>query len=78
MRISRLQNRPNPRKFRTNVANLHVSPLIRSIAAGAAAIAVAIGAYAIGNSSSSNGASATPNAPPPAQSGQAPPIGQVP
>jgi hypothetical protein len=36
--------------------------LTRSIAIGTAAIAVAIGAYAIGNSSSSNGASGTANA----------------
>jgi hypothetical protein len=36
--------------------------LTRSIAIGAAAIAVAIGAYAIVNSSSSNGASGTANA----------------
>ncbi len=52
--------------------------LTRSIAAGAAAIAVAIGGYAIANSSSSNGASGVATAAPPAQSGQAPRVGQVP
>ncbi|MDQ6796223.1 MAG: hypothetical protein M3067_15670 [Chloroflexota bacterium] len=52
--------------------------LTRSIAAGAAAIAVAIGGYAIANSSSSNGASGAATAAPPAQSGQAPRVGQVP
>jgi hypothetical protein len=53
--------------------------LSTSIAAGAAAIAVAIGAYTVGNaSSSSNGASGTANAAPPAQSAQAPQVGQVP
>jgi hypothetical protein len=53
--------------------------LTTSIAAGAVAIAVAIGAYAVGNaSSSSNGASGTANAAPPAQSAQAPQVGQVP
>ena len=53
--------------------------LTTSIAAGAVAIAVAIGAYALGNaSSSSNGASGTANAAPPAQSAQAPQAGQVP
>ena len=36
--------------------------LTRSVAAGTAAIAVAIGAYAIVNSSSSNGASGNANA----------------
>jgi hypothetical protein len=46
--------------------------LIRSIAAGAAAIAVAIGAYAIGNTSSNDSASGSANAAPRAQSGQAP------
>jgi hypothetical protein len=50
-----------------------------TIAAGAVAIAVAIGAYAVGNaSSSSNGASGTTNAAPPAQSAPAPQVGQVP
>jgi hypothetical protein len=52
--------------------------LIRSTAAGAAAIAVAIGGYAIADSNTSNGASGTANAAPPAQSGQASPVGQVP
>jgi len=53
--------------------------LTTSIAAGAVAIAVAIGAYAVGNaSSSSNGASGTANAAPSAQSAQAPQAGQVP
>jgi hypothetical protein len=52
--------------------------LTRSIAAGAAAIAVAAGAYAVGNSSSSNDASGTANATPPAQSSQAPQAGQAP
>jgi hypothetical protein len=44
--------------------------LSRSIAVGAAAIAVAIGAYAIVNSSSSNGASGSANAASLAQPGQ--------
>jgi hypothetical protein len=44
--------------------------LTRSIAIGAAAIAVAIGAYAIVNSSSGNGASGTANAATFAQPGQ--------
>ncbi|MDX6668875.1 MAG: hypothetical protein QOK04_2255 [Solirubrobacteraceae bacterium] len=52
--------------------------LTRSIAAGAAAIAVAIGGYAIANSSSGNGASGTANAAPQAQSSQASRVGQVP
>src|SRR5436305_2200564 len=52
--------------------------LIRSIAAGAAAIAVAIGGYAIANSNSGNGASGTANAAPSAQSGGPSPVGQVP
>lgn len=52
--------------------------LTRSIAAGAAAIAVAIGGYAIANSNSGNGASGTANAAPPAQSAQASPVGQAP
>jgi hypothetical protein len=53
--------------------------LTTTIAAGAVAIAVAIGAYAVGNaSSSSNGASGTTNAAPPAQSAPAPQVGQVP
>jgi hypothetical protein len=47
--------------------------LTRSLAAGAAAIAVAIGGYAIVNSNSGNGASATASAAPPAQSAQASP-----
>jgi hypothetical protein len=52
--------------------------LTRSITAGAAVIAIAIGAYAVGNSSSNNGASGTANAAPPAQSAQAPQVGQAP
>ena len=52
--------------------------LIRSSAAGAAAIAVVIGAFAIGNSSSSHGASSNPHAAPPAQSSGPAPSGQVP
>jgi hypothetical protein len=52
--------------------------LTRFVAAGAAAVAVAIGAYAVGNSSSSDGASGTANAAPQAQSGQAPRVGQAP
>jgi hypothetical protein len=51
--------------------------LTRPIVAGAAAIAVAIGAYAVGNSNSSNGASGTANAAPSAQPAQAPRVGQV-
>jgi hypothetical protein len=50
--------------------------LTRSIAAGAAAIAVAIGGYAIVNSNSGNGASGTATAAPTAQSAQASPVGQ--
>jgi hypothetical protein len=53
--------------------------LTTSIAAGAVAIAVGIGAYTVGNaSSSSNGASGTANTAPPAQSAQASQVGQVP
>jgi hypothetical protein len=52
--------------------------LTRSIVAGAAAIAVAIGGYAIADSSSGNGASGTANAAQPAQSGQASQRGQAP
>ena len=53
--------------------------LIRSIAIGAAAIAVAIGAYAIANPSSSNGASGTANAATLADPGQNQRVvGQVP
>jgi hypothetical protein len=51
--------------------------LTRSIAAGAAAIAVAIGGYAIANSSSSNGGSGTANAAPHAQSAPQPQSGQT-
>jgi hypothetical protein len=47
------------------------------VAAGAAAVAIAIGGVAIGNSSSSNGASGTTNAAPATASGQAR-SGQVP
>jgi hypothetical protein len=52
--------------------------LTRSIAAGAAAIAVAIGGYAIANSGSGDGASGAASAAPAAQSGQAARVGQVP
>ncbi|HEY8723569.1 MAG TPA: hypothetical protein VIL92_06875 [Gaiellaceae bacterium] len=53
--------------------------LTRSIAIGTAAIAVAIGAYAIVNSGSSNGASGIANAAPLAQPGQNQRVvGQVP
>jgi hypothetical protein len=53
--------------------------LIRSIAIGAAAVAVAIGAYAIVNPSSSNGASDTANAATSAQPGQNQQVvGQIP
>jgi hypothetical protein len=52
--------------------------LTRFVAAGAAAVAVAIGGFAIGNSSSSNGASGTTNAAQAAATGQAPRSGQVP
>jgi hypothetical protein len=53
--------------------------LTRSIALGSAAIAVAIGAYAIVNSSSSNGASGTANAATLAQPGpNQRVVGQVP
>ncbi len=53
--------------------------LTRSIAIGTAAIAVAIGAYAIVNSSSSTGASGTANAATLAQTGQNQRVvGQVP
>ena len=52
--------------------------LTRFVAAGAAAVAVAIGGFAIGNSSSSNGASGTTNAEQAAAPGQAPRSGQVP
>jgi hypothetical protein len=52
--------------------------LTRFIAAGAAAVAIAIGAYAVGNSSSSNDASSTANAAPPAQSDQPQQVGQAP
>jgi hypothetical protein len=48
------------------------------IAAGGAAVAVAIGGYAVGNSSSSDGTSGTANAASPAQSGQAPQAGYGP
>ncbi len=50
--------------------------LTRSITAGAVAIAVAIGAYAVGDSSSSNNGSGTANAAPQAQS--APPAQSAP
>jgi hypothetical protein len=52
--------------------------LTRFVAAGAAAVAVAIGGVAIGNSSSSNGASGTATAAQAAAPGQAPRSGQVP
>jgi hypothetical protein len=50
--------------------------LTRSIAAGAVAVAVAVGAYTVGNSSSSSGSSGTANAAPAAQSHQGPRGGQ--
>jgi hypothetical protein len=52
--------------------------LTRFVAAGAAAVAVAIGGLAIANSSSSNGPSGTANAAQAAAPGQAPRSGQVP
>jgi hypothetical protein len=52
--------------------------LTRFIAAGAVAVAVAIGGYAIGNSSSSSGVSRSANAAPAGQSGQPQVNGQVP
>ena len=52
--------------------------LTRFVAAGAAAVAVAIGGFAIGNSGSGNGASATTNAPQAAAPSQASQSGQVP
>ena len=52
--------------------------LTRSIAAGAATIAVAIGGYAIVNSNSGSSASNTANAAAPAQTGGPSPVGQVP
>src|SRR3984893_14884751 len=52
--------------------------LTRAIAAGAATIAVAIGGYALVNSTSGNGASGTASAAAPAQSAQPSPAGQVP
>ena len=52
--------------------------LTKFVAAGAAAVAVAIGGIAIGNSSSSNGASGTTNAAQAAAPGQAAQSGQVP
>jgi hypothetical protein len=51
--------------------------LTRFTAIGTAAIAVAIGAYAIGNPGSSNGASGTANAAPAAQSSQPSRIGRA-
>jgi hypothetical protein len=47
--------------------------LARYIAAGAVAIAVAIGGYTVGNSSSSDGASGSANVAPAPQGGQTPP-----
>jgi hypothetical protein len=52
--------------------------LTRSIAAGATAIALAIGGYAIVNSNSGGATSGTANAAPAAQSGGPSPAGQVP
>jgi hypothetical protein len=52
--------------------------LTRFVAAGAAAVAVAIGGFAIGNSSSSNSESGTTTAAQAAAAGQAPRSGQVP
>jgi hypothetical protein len=50
----------------------------RSIAAGAAAVALAIGAYTIGNASPNTGASGAATAAPAAQASQAGSTGQVP
>jgi hypothetical protein len=50
--------------------------LTRSMAAGAATVAVAIGGYAIVNSNSGTSASSTANAAAPAQSAQSSPVGQ--
>jgi hypothetical protein len=52
--------------------------LTRFVAAGAAAVAVAVSGFAIANSSSSNGASSTTNAAQAAAPSQAPQSGQVP
>jgi hypothetical protein len=52
--------------------------LTRFVAAGAAAVAVAIGGFAISNSSSTNGASGTANAAQVAAPGHTPRSGQVP
>ena len=52
--------------------------LTRSLAAGAAVVVVAAGGLAIANSSSSNGASGTVNAPQAATPAQAPESGQAP
>jgi hypothetical protein len=52
--------------------------LTRSVAAGAAAVAVAIGGFAIGNSSSSNGVPGTANAAQAAAPGQTRTSGHVP
>ena len=52
--------------------------LTRFVAAGSAAVAVAIGGFAIGNSSSGNGASGATNAAQAAAPGQAPRSDQVP
>ena len=52
--------------------------LTRFVAAGVAAVAVAVGGFAIGNSSSSNSASGTANAAPAVARGQAPLSGQIP
>jgi hypothetical protein len=52
--------------------------LSRFVAAGVAAVAVAVGGFAIGNSSSSKSASGTANAAPAAARGQAPRSGQIP
>jgi hypothetical protein len=52
--------------------------LTRVVVAGVAAVAVAIGGFAIGNSSSSNGTSGTANAAPAVAAGHGPRSGQVP
>src|SRR4051794_15197678 len=62
----------------TGVVSMFSRKLTRVVAAGAAAVAIAVGGLAIGNSSSSNGASATTNPAQAAAPSQAPQSGQVP
>jgi hypothetical protein len=69
----------------TGVVSMFSRKLTKFVAAGAAAVAIAIGAFAIGNSSSSNGAPGTTKAAQvaapgqgPRSAGQAPQSGQVP